>query len=70
MANDWSDPEQVERELRRRERAEAPGADAPSDMRLLIAAVHAVVEAHNRTDTRTAALAEDIARAARPPRPA
>lgn len=61
MANDWSDPEQVERELRRRERAEAPGADAPSDMRLLLAAVHALIEAHHRTDAQTAALTEDIA---------
>ena len=61
MANDWSDPEQVERELRRRERGEPPGADAPSDARLLLAAVHALIEAHHRTDTQTAALTEDIA---------
>ena len=61
MASDWSDPEQVERELRRRERAEAPGGDAPSDARLLLAAMHALIEAHKRTDTRTATLAEDIA---------
>ena len=60
MAEDWSDPEQVERELRRRERAEAPGGDAPSDARLLLAAMHALIEAHKRTDTRTATLAEDI----------
>ena len=61
MANDWSDPEQVERELRRRERAEAPGDDAPSDMRLLLAAMHAVLEAQKRTGTQTDTLTEDIA---------
>ena len=61
MATDWSDPEQVERELRRRERGEAPAGDSPSDMRLLLGAMHSVLEAHKRTDTQTASLAEDIA---------
>ena len=58
MASDWSDPDEVERELERRERGEPPAAGAPSDMGLLLAAMHAVLEAHNkRTDT----LTEDIA---------
>ena len=61
MADDWSDPEQVERELRRRERGEASGDDSPSDMRLLLGAMHAVLKAQKRTDTQTASLAEDIA---------
>ena len=61
MATDWSDPEQVERELRRRERGEPSGDDPGSDMRLLVGAVHAVLEAQKRTDTHTASLAEDIA---------
>ena len=57
MASDWSDPDEVERELERRERGELPAAGAPSDMGLLLAAVHAVLEAQKRTDT----LTEDIA---------
>jgi len=57
MANDWSDPERVERELERRKRGEPPGGDAPSDMRLLLAAMLAVLKAQKRTDT----LTEDIA---------
>ena len=57
MASDWSDPEQVERELERRERGEPPAADAPSDMGLLLAAMLAVLKAQKRTDT----LTEDIA---------
>ena len=61
MANDWSDPERVERELERRERGEPPDGDAPSDMRLLLAAMHAVLKAQNRTGTRTDTLTEDIA---------
>ena len=61
MASDWSDPEKVERELERRERGEPPGADAPSDMRLLLAAMLAVLKAQKRTDTQTATLTEDIA---------
>lgn len=61
MANDWSDPERVERELERRKRGEPPGDDAPSDMRLLLAAMHAVLKAQNRTGTRTDTLTEDIA---------
>ena len=61
MANDWSDPEQVEREFERRERGEPPGDDAPSDMRLLLAAMLAVLKAQKRTDTQTDTLAEDIA---------
>ena len=61
MATDWSDPEQVERELRRRERGEPSGDDSPSDMRLLLGAMHAVLKAQKQTDTQTASLAEDIA---------
>ena len=61
MASDWSDPEQVERELQRRERGEPPGGDATSDMRLLLAAMRAVLEAQKRTDTQTDTLTEDIA---------
>ena len=61
MANDWSDPERVERELQRRERGEPPGGDAPSDMRLLLAAMHAVLKAQKRTGTQTDTLTEDIA---------
>ena len=57
MASDWSDPEQVERELERRERGEPPAAGAPSDMGLLLGAMHAVLEAQKRTAT----LTEDIA---------
>ena len=61
MMTDWSDPEQVERELRRRERGEPSGDDFGSDMRLLLGAVHAVLEAQKQTDTQTAVLTEDIA---------
>ena len=61
MTNDWSDPEKVERELERIERGEPPAAGAPSDMRLLLGAMRAVLDAQKRTDTRTATLAEDIA---------
>ena len=61
MATDWSDPEQVERELERRKRGEASGDDFGSDMRLLLGAVHAVLKAQKRTDTQTDTLAEDIA---------
>ena len=57
MASDWSDPDEVERELERRERGEPPAAGAPSDIGLLLTAMHAVLEAHKRTDT----LTEDIA---------
>ena len=57
MASDWSDPDEVERELERRERGEPPAAGAPSDMGLLLAAVRAVLEALKPTDT----LTEDIA---------
>ena len=59
MASDWSDPEKVERELQKRERGEPPGDDAPSDMRLLLAAMLVVLKAQKRTDTRTATLTED-----------
>ena len=57
MASDWSDPDEVEREIERRERGEPPGAGAPSDMGLLLGAMHAVLEALKPTDT----LTEDIA---------
>ena len=57
MASDWSDPDEVERELERRERGEPPAAGAPSDIGLLLAAMHAVLKAHKPTDT----LTEDIA---------
>ena len=57
MASDWSDPDEVERELERRERGEAPAAGAPSDMGLLLAAMRAVLEAQKPTAT----LTEDIA---------
>ena len=57
MASDWSDPDEVERELERRERGEPPAAGAPSDMGLLLGAMRAVLEAQKRTDT----LTEDIA---------
>ena len=57
MASDWSDPDEVERELERRKRGEPPAAGAPSDMGLLLGAMHAVLEAQKRTDT----LTEDIA---------
>ena len=61
MATDWSDPEQAERELRRRERGEVSGDDSPSDMRLLLGAMHAVLKAQKQTDTQTAGRTEDIA---------
>ena len=61
MATDWSDPEQAERELRRRERGEPSDDDSPSDMRLLLGAMHAILKAQKQTDTQTATLAEDIA---------
>ena len=59
MASDWSDPEQVERELERLEK-ELSG-DTRSDMRLLLAAMRAVLKAQKQTDARTATLTEDIA---------
>ena len=61
MATDWSDPEQVERELRRRERGEASGDEPQTDMRLLLGAVHAVLKAQKQTETNIASLTEDIA---------
>ena len=60
MATDWSDPEQVERELRRREK-ELSGDDSRSDMRLLLGAMLAVLKTQKQTATQTATLAEDIA---------
>ena len=61
MATDWSDPEQAERELRRRERGEPSDDDSPSDMRLLLGAVHAVLKAQKQTDTQTAGRTEELA---------
>lgn len=60
MATDRSDPEQVERELQRLEKELSADRDH-SDMRPLVAALRAALDAQKRTATLTDTLAEDIA---------
>ena len=61
MANDWSDPQAVERELARRAREAPNGEDALPEPERMLRAVHAVLESQRAARADIARLAEELA---------
>ena len=61
MANDWSDPQAVERELARREREAPNGGGARPEPERVLRAVHAVLESQRAVRADLARLAEELA---------